>query len=199
MRARGERGTSLIETLIATAICTTVVFAIAGLVMASMRQNKNQGATVAQATTLAAQQLDYLMESNFTCTSFTTPGVCGTTTFDTQLTAGGSLDSDIVAGSIYYYDYLDVTGTVPSGTTDPPGLASTDVRQFFTRRWVVQDCGTPTSTNSCPTASGTVTQKLITVWVAGKAVSNKSSSSSGTQTSLAYAPNATVASYKVAQ
>ncbi len=120
--ARKQRGTSLLETLVATAICTVVMFSLAGLVTGAVKQNKNQGATVAQATTLAAQKLDQLLEMTWTATSTAA-----------ELTAGGSLTSDASG----YVDYLD-----PTGGVSVPG---TDARRFFSRRWLIEDQGGGTS------------------------------------------------------
>lgn len=113
---RSQRGTSLLETLVAVAICTVVMFSLAGLVTGAVKQNKNQGATVAQATTLAAQKLDQLLELTWTASDM-----------NAGLTAGGSLTTDTTD----YVDYLDPTG----GTS----VASTDARRFFTRRWLIED------------------------------------------------------------
>jgi hypothetical protein len=111
----------LLETLIATAICTTVMFGMASMVIMATQQNKNQGASMAQCTTLAAQKLDQLME--LTWTSATT---------DTGLTAGGSVTADTTS----YVDYLDPTGGI--------SVTATAVNRFFTRRWQITD---PSSTS----------------------------------------------------
>lgn len=113
---RRQRGTSLIETLVATAICTFVMFSLAAMMTGAMKQDKNQGATVAQCTTLAAQKLDQLLELTWT-----------SATMDSALTAGGSLTTDTTG----YVDYLDPTG----GTS----VSSADARRFFTRHWLIED------------------------------------------------------------
>jgi len=141
---RGQSGTSLLETLIATAICTVVVFALAGLVTMAAKQSKNQGSTMAQSATLAAQKLDELLGLRFTCSSLPDCAATGAgPVFDAGLAAGGSLTSNTTS----YYDYLDATG-VPTATGTQP---------FFVRRWQVSDAS--------------VTIKTVTVRVEGRPVS----------------------------
>ena len=162
---RGQNGTSLLETLIATAICTVVVFALAGLVTMAAKQSKNQGSTMAQSATLAAQKLDELLGLRFTCPSLPDCAVDGSgastanSTIAPELTAGGSLSSNATpitvsitspspaTVTVNYYDYLDATG-VPIATSEQP---------FFVRRWQVSD------------TSATV--KTVTVRVEGRPVS----------------------------
>jgi Tfp pilus assembly protein PilV len=144
---RGQSGTSLLETLIATAICTVVVFALAGLVTMAAKQSKNQGSTLAQSATLAAQKLDQLLGLKFTCSALPDCAATGAgpvlDTSPPDLTAGGSLTSNVTS----FYDYLDATG-VPIATGTQP---------FFVRRWQVSD------------TSATI--KTVTVRVEGRPVS----------------------------
>ncbi len=144
---RSQQGTSLIETLIATAICTVVMFSLAAMMSTAVKQNKNQSSTVAQCTTLAAQKLDQLLEIGWQ-TGVTAPAT---------LTAGGSLTSDTTG----YVDYLDPTGGVPAGS---PITSPTDARMFFTRRWLIEDLSGGTS-------------KKITLFVFGRSVGRTSESS----------------------
>ena len=152
-----ERGTSLLETLIATAICTSVMFALAALISFATKQNKNMGTTVAQTATLAAQKLDELMQLQWT-----------SATMDPALATGGSLTTDVTT-SPGYVDYLDASGAVILGGSP------NSVNYFFTRRWTVADVG----------ASGTV--KQITVLVFGNAIGagRAAGSTSVPQTTLA--------------
>ncbi len=113
--SNSQSGTTLIETMIAVAICTIVVFSLAGLVTLATRQSKDMGTTAAQAAALAAEQMDIFMALRFA---------------DTQLNAGGSLTTNTSG----YVDYLKVDGTsTTSGAVD----------LFFTRRWVVSTTGLP--------------------------------------------------------
>ena len=135
----GERGTTLIETLIATAICVIVVVSLAGLVGMSTRQAKDMGSTVAQASTLASQKLEQLMGMEFSDPDTQ----CGTVPcINAQLcpsTAGtyptcGSLTADVTN----FVDYLKFDGS--------PAASATGADVFFIRRWsVAYDNTYPTS------------------------------------------------------
>jgi Tfp pilus assembly protein PilV len=125
---KGQRGTTLIETMIATAICMVVVFGLAGLVTMSTKQSKDMGSTVAQASTLAAWKIDDLMTRAWTnaevnCSSGTT---CGS----------------ITANTSGYVEYLTATGTTTTATA---------ANLFFTRRWRVEHL------NSSPTTIKRIT------------------------------------------
>ena len=112
-----QRGMTLVETMIASAILGSVMVAVGGVVAVAVTQSKNQGSTMSQATALAAQKVDQLM------TMYWTPTI-------TPLTAGGSIAAD----TPNYVEYLNPTGNLVPGAT-----ASTDVGVFFTRRWKVTD------------------------------------------------------------
>ncbi len=124
MQARStgtQRGTSLIETMIATAICATVMVAIAALVSTSARQSKNMGSTVGQATALAAQKVDQLMTMRFNAA----PLVCASSS------CGGLDYNSPVSG---YVEYLDGTGVPVTGATSSDSLGV-----FFTRLWKINN------------------------------------------------------------
>ena len=135
-----QRGTTLIETLIATVICAIAVFSLAGLVAMATQQSKQMGSTAAQATSLAAQKMDLLMILGFT---------------NTQLNAGGSLTCDPVSTcNASYVDFLDANSVLLGSVT--PSNAAANPAVFFTRRWLV--------------ASPTATLKSIQIRVEGKVV-----------------------------
>ncbi len=115
-----ERGLSLMETLIATAIAGSVMVGLASLVSAAMMQSKNQGQTTSQATALAAQKIDQLMTLQFTAASTAAP-----------LTCAASPCGSITADTTNYVEYLDATGNVLAGAT------AATIGVFFTRRWMI--------------------------------------------------------------
>lgn len=108
-----QGGTSLVETLFATAICMIAVFGLAGLVSMSTRQTKEMGTTVAQATALAAQKLDDLMSRPFG---------------DAQLSCASPPCGNLTSDASGFVEYLRVDGTATTATA---------VDVFFTRRWQV--------------------------------------------------------------
>lgn len=146
-----QRGTTLIETMIATAMCMVVVFALAGLVAMSTKQSKEMGTTVSQATALAAQQVDLLLGLAWTAAAM-----------DTRLTAGGSLSCVLSSCNASYIDFLDANGLVLTGVT--PSNAASNPAVFFIRRWEI--------------ANTTSTLKGLRVRVEGKAVGRDISPSS---------------------
>lgn len=168
--SQAQRGTTLIETLIATAICTVVVFGLAGLVTMATRQSKEMGTTVSQASTLAAQKLEELMSKEFTSTTVT----CGTRPcIDAQLCLCatppckcGEVDPTV----------LPVTGFVDYLKNDGTPTTATGADRFFTRRWQVE---------ALTTFPATV--RRITVRVEGRAIGVSSATS---------APSATLACFK---
>ncbi|MGH2523418.1 MAG: type IV pilus modification PilV family protein [Anaerolineales bacterium] len=180
-RKEPQAGSTLIETMIATAICMVVVFGLAGLVTMSTRQAKDMGSTVALATSLAGQKMDQLLTMNYTATS----PVCGTGNCINQnlcpcLAAAipcscGNLNSNGTAGGVNYFEFLDANGAVmPTATATTNGV-------YFVRRWRSQAL----------TALGP-TMRLIEVRVEGRAIgrtSNFTTSNSG-------APSAIVACLK---
>ena len=132
-----QRGVSLIETLIATGICATVMVAIASLIATATQQSKNMGSSVSQATALAAQKVDQLMTMQFTSGSTAAPLACSggasspCGSIDTDTKASGWANASATATS-NYVEYLDGSGTALSGAT-----SSTSSGVFFTRRWSI--------------------------------------------------------------
>ncbi len=146
-----QRGTTLIETMVATAICMIVVFGLAGLVTMSTRQAKDMGSTASQATTLAAQKMERLMALSFGATTGPNTG----DTFGLTVSATNTLNSD-TAG---YVDYVDANGQRLDTLT--PSTAPNDPAVFFTRRWRVE------------AVAGSTTLKVITVQVQGRAIGRR--------------------------
>ena len=154
--SKRQQGTTLIETMIATAICLVAVFGLAGLVSMSTRQSKEMGSTVAQAAQLAAQKMDLLMALAMS---------------DTRLNAGGSLTcSPLSTCTDTYIDFLDPTGQClgpvglgcqPVGTPVTLSTAASNAGVFFIRRWEVINGGT----GNVPTG-----MKQIGVRVEGNAI-----------------------------
>lgn len=131
-----QRGTTLIETLIATTICMVAVFSMAGLVAMSTRQSKEMGSTVAQATALASQKLDVeLLALQFTHPS----DVCSSTQLPpcihSQLCPAPSVTCSTLpcrCGGLAingpgFFDFLRADGTPATGP-----------EWVFRRRWQVE-------------------------------------------------------------
>lgn len=180
-----ERGTTVIETLIATAICMVVVFGLAGMVTMSTRQSREMGTTVAQASSLASQKLDQLLWLPFIDNTPNPP------TVDARLGVGGSLTCAPAACTAGYIDYLTADGQCLAGdsTTGPmvgipndgwcnamtASAALSNPALYFIRRWEVSSTGLPATLLS------------VRVSVEGRPIAR------------GVAPSATVASMKAAQ
>jgi hypothetical protein len=151
MRKR-QAGTTLVETLVAVAISTTVVFSLAALVTLATQQTKSGGQIITLTTTLASQKLDQLFNSTWNATTTATALVCASSPC-------GSLTTDTTG----YVEYLDAGGAIKAGAT-----STTSPGVVFTRRWQV------TNTSS--------TVKTITVRVDAFIVSSGGSSLVNTPT-----------------
>jgi len=115
-----QAGTTLVETLVAVVISTTVVFSLAALVTLATQQTKVGGQILTLTTTLASQKLDQLGNLRWTSTSEAAGLVCATSPC-------GSLTTD----TVNYVEYMNAAGTVITGATaSTPGV-------IFTRRWEI--------------------------------------------------------------
>lgn len=121
MMKKNQAGTTLVETLVAVVISTTVVFSLAALVTLATQQTKSGGQLLTLTTTLASQKLDQLANLTWTTTTEAAALVCST-----------SPCGSLTANTTNYVEYLNATGTVQSGAT-----SSTSPGVVFTRRWEI--------------------------------------------------------------
>jgi prepilin-type N-terminal cleavage/methylation domain-containing protein len=106
-----QRGFSLVEVIVATAVLCTAIIGIAQLSIVSMRMNR-AARTTTVATVLARQRMEQLQSARWT-----------------ELTTSpfAALDRN-TAG---YCDFLDGNGRMLAGGTSPPAAAA------FVRRWSI--------------------------------------------------------------
>lgn len=116
-----QAGTTLVETLVAVVISSTVVFSLAALVTLATQQTKAGGQMLTLTTTLAAQKLDALANLTFS-----------TTTTDAGLLCVTSPCGSLTTDTTNYVEYLNATGAVQAGAT-----SSTSPGVVFTRRWQI--------------------------------------------------------------
>ena len=150
----GERGVTLIETLIAVLIAVVGVFSVGGLIFQGVVTNKNQGTEVTRATIYAQDKMEKLLSLNFTnCTQAASsqPTSCNTTNINatgwTQgLLAGGAIGPTVQATcpssgtSVGYIDFLDSNGIqLPgaSAATSCSAITSSDIS--YVRMWQISD------------------------------------------------------------
>lgn len=139
MSFQSERGTTLLETVIATGILVIALAGIMSLVSVSGRVTENQGHLAARTTEYALDKMEQLLALKYGDIQSDTRVFPATTAGGSGLAIGGS--SNPAAPVALYVDYLDQSGSLlPSvGTTAPTGW-------FYKRAWQVADacggCGT---------------------------------------------------------
>lgn len=120
-----ERGSTLIETMIAAIVLVVGVLSLAGTLAVAANDNWNRGDRATRTTEYAEDKMEQLMSLSFTDTASNTAVYPPTTTGGTGLTAGGGVTpGSPVTG---YVDYVDDTGTQQTSSS----AAS------YTRQWSV--------------------------------------------------------------
>jgi len=148
-RARDERGTTILEVVVASALLVTLMAGLMGLSSLAIATTENQGHLAARATEYAQDKMEQLLALDYSDTLSDTrtfpASSCPVTTpaKPCGLTPGGSYNVDSPVE--YYVDYLDVNGNLcgttgaacaaPSGTTPPSGW-------FYERAWKIDDSTT---------------------------------------------------------
>jgi hypothetical protein len=155
MRDR-ERGTSLIEVLVASALLMTLMAGLMSLAGLAISTTENQGHLAARTTEYAQDKMEQLVSLAWNDAS-TDTRVFPATSGGTGLAVGGSYNIDSPAAG--YVDYLDEDGnlcgtasvkcpTAPSGTTAPTGW-------FYKRVWKVELVSGSTTLKQITVAAGT--------------------------------------------
>lgn len=154
MKARaGERGVSLIETLIAVLIAVIGLFSVGGLIFQGTVTNKNQGTEVTRATIYAQDKMEKLLSLDFgNCSepASSQPSSCNTTDIDatgwTQgLVAGGAVGPlqaicPTSGASLGYVDFLDSNGIQLPGATPATSCSAVAPSNIaYVRMWQVTD------------------------------------------------------------
>jgi hypothetical protein len=126
-----ERGTSLIETSIATAILLVALVGLMSMITVATKQTENEGHLSARAAEYAQDKMEQLLSLAYT------DAISDTTVIPTAITGGTGL---IVGGSVNtaapvakYFDYLQQDGTPMcpcAGVAAPAGW-------FYERVWQI--------------------------------------------------------------
>jgi hypothetical protein len=125
-----ESGSSVIETVVATALLLIVLGGVASMGIVAMTTTENQGHLSARATEYAQDKMEQLLALSYGDISSDTRVFPATDTGGTGLAVGGNSNpSSPVSG---YVDYLDRDGGLltSSGTTPP-------ATWFYKRVWQV--------------------------------------------------------------
>jgi Tfp pilus assembly protein PilV len=152
--AHGERGTILIETLIATALLLMVVSGLMNAFLVVVAQNYAQGQIGTRTTESGQDKMESLMALDFSNASL-----------------GGAMAASATIGSIppaavvsTYVDYLDASGNAATATTAE-----------YTRQWTISTDATATLKTITVVATGKVPKGSFGLAPATKVVCVKSS------------------------
>lgn len=130
-----ERGTSILEVLIASAILVTLMAGLMSMAGIAISTTENQGHLAARTTEYAQDKMEQLLALAYGDAISDTRTFPAATTGGTGLAVGGSADPNSPVA--LYVDYLDQNGNLltSSGTTAPTGW-------FYKRVWKVDDSTT---------------------------------------------------------
>ena len=120
---QGERGASLIETVVAMLILTIGVMGVMGVLSYAVTQNWNQGDRSTRTTEYAQDKMEQLLALSFTDSTSNTAVYPTTSTGGTGL--GGTMSGSTTVGGVVsgspvsqYVDYIDTAGNLQTTSTD---------------------------------------------------------------------------------
>lgn len=127
---RDERGTTLIETMIAVSMLMVVMAGLMGLVATATSLTENQGHLGARATEYAVDKMEQLVDLTYGDAQSDTTVFPSANAGGTGLAIGGSTNA--AAPVVGYVDYLDINGNVlcPCGVAAPANW-------YYKRVWQV--------------------------------------------------------------
>ncbi len=136
--ASGERGTTILEVIIASSILVTLMAGLLSLVSLAISTTENQGHLAARTTEYAQDKMEQLVALAYNDTTSDTRTFPAGSSGGSGLTVGGS--SNTSAPVALYVDYLEEDGDLcvaanancgaPSGTTPPAGW-------YYKRCWEI--------------------------------------------------------------
>ena len=130
MNFKSERGTTIIETVIATSLLLVVMVGLLSMSALATVYTENHGHLEARTTEYAQDKMEQLLALVYTDHVTNTVFFPAATTGGTGLAVGGSLDTAAPVNG--YVDWLEQDGDLLFGGTTPP----TD--WFYQRVWKVE-------------------------------------------------------------
>jgi type II secretory pathway pseudopilin PulG len=152
-----ERGTTLIETMVALTVLLIAMSGLMTLAGMSARTTENNGHLAARTAEDAQDKMEQLLSLKYGNTTWDTTLFPAAPAGGTGLAIGGSLNP--AAPVVGYVDWLSADGTLLGGGTTPPA------NWFYERVWQI--------TQFSPTVK-LVSVTVTTQWAFGKAVLPKS-------------------------
>jgi hypothetical protein len=132
---RGERGTTLIEVMIAAGLLMTLMAGLMGMSAVAISTTENQGHLSARATEYAQDKMEQLLALAYGDAISDTRTFPAGTSGGTGLAAGGVSDpkATITTATQKYVDYLDQNGNLltASGVTPPSNW-------YYKRVWKIE-------------------------------------------------------------
>jgi len=142
-RLGGERGTTMVEVVIASAILVTLMAGLMSMAGIAISTTENQGHLAARTTEYAQDKMEQLMALAWGDSVSDTRVFPAANSGGTGLSVGGSSNASSPVDK--YVDYLDQNGNLcgsaaaacaaPSGITPPTGW-------FYQRVWEISSAGT---------------------------------------------------------
>jgi hypothetical protein len=129
MAHNSERGTTLIETLIATSLLLVVMVGLLSMAALATVYTENHGHLEARTTEYAQDKMEQLLALVYTDTTSNTVVFPATTTGGTGLSVGGSVNTAAPVSG--YVDWLAQDGTLLGGGTAPPAM------WYYERVWQI--------------------------------------------------------------
>ena len=126
---KSERGTTLIETVIATALLLVVMVGLLGMAALATVYTENHGHLEARTTEYAQDKMEQLLALVFTDSANNTVVFPATPTGGTGMSIGGGINTATPVNG--YVDWLKQDGTLLGGGTTPPA------DWFYERVWMI--------------------------------------------------------------
>jgi hypothetical protein len=141
--ARTERGTTILEVLVASALLVTLMAGLMAMSSLAISTTENQGHLAARATEYAQDKMEQLIALQYNDAATDTRTFPAGATGGSGIATGGSFNVDSPVAT--YVDYLDQNGNqcgstgadcvAPTGNTPPSGW-------FYVRAWRIDDSTT---------------------------------------------------------
>ena len=164
-RLRGERGTTLIETTIATAILLVVMAGLMGMSTIATSTTENQGHLSARTTEYAVDKMEQMLELTYGDNQSNTTVFPSLVTGGTGMAVGGSAVA--TAPVVGYTDYLDSSGNILC-TVAVPCTAVPPATWYYKRVWQVS---TPSANLKQITVTATVRTSVANALLSSSTVS----------------------------